>query len=468
MKHLRWLAAVLLGMLLGITATTQASLPPASAPQRLGGSTLATQGSLAAARLAPNGTSFTYQGRLADDGRAANGAYDFRFMLYDAAIGGIQIGPTVTRTGVLVGDGLFTVALDFGAVFNGTALYLEIAVSSAGGGYATLSPRQALAPAPYAHYASAAGALALPFAGSANESGTLFSVTNTGGGQSAEFESASALASLYVSNSGQGGALRADTSMNGTGSAVVAYNYGTDRYAGELEIMRAGNPRAAIFARTAGSGQAIDAEINSITTADAIFARTTSPTAGSYAGVFSGPVQVSCSAATCNTTNALQVVGNFSATVKNFKIDHPLDPAAKYLNHTSVESPDMKNIYDGVITTDADGLATVILPDYFQALNRDFRYQLTTMGTFAQAIVRDEIAGNRFIIQTDKPHVNVSWQVTGIRHDAYAKAYPIPVEEVKPPTEQGRYLSPELFGQPSSQSVSADNEPALQPRQPER
>ena len=56
-------------------------------------------------------------------------------------------------------------------------------------------------------------------------------------------------------------------------------------------------------------------------------------------------------------------------------IDHPLDPANKYLYHSFVESPDMKNIYDGVITTDANGDATVVMPDYFEALNKDFRYQ---------------------------------------------------------------------------------------------
>jgi hypothetical protein len=124
----------------------------------------------------------------------------------------------------------------------------------------------------------------------------------------------------------------------------------------------------------------------------------------------------------------------------------------------------MKNIYDGVVTTGADGLATVVLPDYFEALNKDFRYQLTVIGTFAQAIVKDEIAGNRFTIQTDKPNVKVSWQVTGIRHDAYAQAYPIPVEEQKPPSERGRYLSPELFGMPKAYGIGAANEPAAQPQ----
>jgi hypothetical protein len=106
----------------------------------------------------------------------------------------------------------------------------------------------------------------------------------------------------------------------------------------------------------------------------------------------------------------------------------------------------MMNIYNGNVTTDAGGLATVELPDYFEALNRDFRYQLTVIGQLAQAIVAQEIENNRFVIQTDKPKVKVSWQVTGIRHDAYANAHRIQVEEDKPEAERGTYLHPELFG----------------------
>jgi hypothetical protein len=261
-------------------------------------------------------------------------------------------------------------------------------------------------------------------------------------GEPADLSSNSSFVTLYVGNTGEGGAIRADTGEDGKGSAVTGYNYGTDRYAGEFEILRTDNPRAAIYARTAGTGQAIDAEVNSNTTADALFARTTSATAGSYAGVFSGPVQISCSAATCNTTNALQVVGNFAATAKAFQIDHPLDPANRYLRHASIESPDMKNLYDGIVTTDSNGLATVALPDWFEALNRDFRYQLTTIGTFAQAIVKDEIAENRFTIQTDRPGVKVSWQVTGIRHDLAAERHRVKVEEDKPADERGTYLEP--------------------------
>jgi hypothetical protein len=151
----------------------------------------------------------------------------------------------------------------------------------------------------------------------------------------------------------------------------------------------------------------------------------------------------------------LNVTGKLTKGSGSFKIDHPLDPANKYLSHSFVESPDMMNVYNGNITTDRHGVATVTLPDYFEALNADFRYQLTVIGQFAQAIVARKIAGNRFVIRTSRPNVEVSWQVTGIRHDAYANQYRIPVEEDKSVGERGYYLHPEVFGQPESKSISA-------------
>ena len=123
-----------------------------------------------------------------------------------------------------------------------------------------------------------------------------------------------------------------------------------------------------------------------------------------YAGYFSGRVHVN---------------GSLSKASGSFKIDHPLDPESRYLYHSFVESPDMKNIYDGVVATGADGFATVELPDWFEALNRDFRYQLTVIGdgAWARARVSRRIADGRFVIQTDLPGIDVSWQVTGIRKD---------------------------------------------------
>ena len=147
------------------------------------------------------------------------------------------------------------------------------------------------------------------------------------------------------------------------------------------------------------------------------------------------------------------VTGTLSKGGGSFKIDHPLDPENKCLYHSFVESPDMKNVYDGNVTTDSNGVAVVTLPDWFEALNRDFRYQLTVIGTFAQAVVAEEIKANRFRIRTDKPNVKVSWQVTGIRQDAFANAHRIPVEEDKSVEERGKYLHPEAFGKPGDLQI---------------
>ncbi len=165
---------------------------------------------------------------------------------------------------------------------------------------------------------------------------------------------------------------------------------------------------------------------------------------GLYAGFFSGNVTVA---------GNLVVSGSVTKGSGSFKIDHPLDPENKYLFHSFVESPDMKDMYDGVATTDSDGEAEVKLPDWFQALNQDFRYQLTVMGQFAQAIVARKIDGNRFVIRTDKPGVEVSWQVTGIRHDATALAHRIKVEVPKPESERGLYLDPSAYGKGPERGV---------------
>jgi hypothetical protein len=161
--------------------------------------------------------------------------------------------------------------------------------------------------------------------------------------------------------------------------------------------------------------------------------------------------------------NNLDVTGTLSKGAGSFKIDHPLDPANKYLYHSFVESPDMKNIYDGNITTDSQGVATVTLSDWFEALNRDFRYQLTVIGQFAQAIVAHKIENNQFQIRTSLPHVEVSWQVTGIRQDAFANSHRIQTEVEKAPQDRGHYLHPELFGAPETARIGYEAPSVLAP-----
>ena len=162
-----------------------------------------------------------------------------------------------------------------------------------------------------------------------------------------------------------------------------------------------------------------------------------------------------------NFAGDLMVSGAIMAGTKDFKIDHPLDPANKYLVHASVESSEMKNIYDGNVTTDSQGHATVQLPEWFEVLNTDFRYQLTVIGQFAQAIVAREIENNQFEIRTSVPNVKVSWQVTGVRQDAYAKANPLVVEQEKDARLRGFYIHPELYGAPEEKQIEWARHPQM-------
>jgi hypothetical protein len=151
------------------------------------------------------------------------------------------------------------------------------------------------------------------------------------------------------------------------------------------------------------------------------------------------------------TTGNLSVVGTVSKGGGSFKIDHPLDPENKYLYHSFVESPDMMNVYNGNVVLDSRGEATVELPDYFEALNSDYRYQLTSIGRFSPVYVAEKISGNRFRIAGGRAGAEVSWQVTGIRQDAFAKAHRIQVEVEKEPELKGTYLHPVELGKPADQ-----------------
>jgi hypothetical protein len=166
----------------------------------------------------------------------------------------------------------------------------------------------------------------------------------------------------------------------------------------------------------------------------------------------------------------VKITGNLEKAGGSFKIDHPLDPANKYLCHSFVESPDMKNVYDGVVVLDRKGKAEIELPDWFGALNKDFRYQLTPIGAPGPNLyIAEEISeantkysskssnknnNSSFRIAGGTSGMKVSWQVTGIRKDPWANAHRIQVEEDKPTKERGYYIHPDLYGQPAENGIS--------------
>jgi len=169
----------------------------------------------------------------------------------------------------------------------------------------------------------------------------------------------------------------------------------------------------------------------------AIYGRASDGTTN-YAGYFEGDVHIT---------------GTLTGGKGESLIDHPLDPENKYLYHSFVESPEMMNVYNGNVVLDDKGEAVVRLPEYFDTLNQDFRYQLTCIGGFAPVYVAEEITGNRFEIAGGQPGMKVSWQVTGIRKDAYAEANRIQAEVEKPAEKKGLYLYPEAYGFGPDKSV---------------
>ena len=156
-----------------------------------------------------------------------------------------------------------------------------------------------------------------------------------------------------------------------------------------------------------------------------------------------------------NTTGKVWVNGDFTALgVKAFTMDYPLDPTNKTLMHAAVESNEVLNSYSGNVVTDASGKATVSLPEYFEAINKDFRYQLTVIGgTFAQAMVSKEISNNKFEIATNQPNVKVSWEVKGVRNDARMKMNPFTAVQEKTGAQKGKYVDPAAYGKSESQRV---------------
>lgn len=148
------------------------------------------------------------------------------------------------------------------------------------------------------------------------------------------------------------------------------------------------------------------------------------------------------------------VTGNFSAGgTKSFVIDHPLDPENKLLRHAAIESSEVLNSYSGNVTLDEAGDARVLLPQWFEALNDDFRYQLTCIGGFAPVYIAERISNGSFKIAGGTAGLEVSWQVTARRNDAFMRSNPMIVEEDKPEAERGSYLHPGAWGQPTEKAV---------------
>lgn len=446
------------------------------------------------------GVAFTYQGRLLENGTVISGTYDFQFRLYNAVTGGSQVGLNpATVDNVQINDGYFSVNdLNFGtatSVFN-QQLWLEISLKKdADTAYTTLAPRQKLNPVPYALYSSSTAPvntthnhLGETWSGNSNPLqingsfiGSTFApliLTNSGtdgralilnsnsvgldikaaGGHAINIESTqgdgvlvnSAVGNGITVKTAQGDGISAQTSSAGryaghfTNFATNGnglYTYGQDA---DLVLAANGSDNPGRISTERGDSES---DLN-LSSNDEVFIFLDQD--GSDAAQLKVYNSSDNEVMTISEDGNLWIDGDIEKSGGSFKIDHPLDPAHKYLYHSFVESPDMMNIYNGNVTLDAQGKAEIELPDWFEALNQEFRYQLTPIGAPGPNLyIAKEINGNHFTIAGGEPGMRVSWQVTGIRHDPYAEAHRIVVEKKKPADEWGTYLHPELYGLPA-------------------
>lgn len=408
-----------------------------------------------------------YQGRLTNASGSAvpDNAYAVTLAIYAVPSGGSPLwseNKVVATTG-----GLFSVVLGSTtpisqSIFNGTTRYLGIKV----GLDPELTPRTAMVTVPYAfRVATVEGALGGEISGAVHISGVEEGLRLQGaavGPVNSTWLSFRDGAGTHIGYVGDGSSNDQDMYLasylgkvhiyTAAGPAVTATTTGnvgmgttTPSPLSRLHVL-GGAFGTAIHGQTTSAGAtALYGQAAAASAVGLLGSATGTNTIGvwgfsnvGHAGYFSGDVAVN---------------GTLSKLAGSFQIDHPLDPANKYLSHSFVESPDMKNIYDGIVTLDANGEALVQLPEWFGALNRDFRYQLTCVGGYAPVYIAKGVVDNRFRIAGGTSNLEVSWQVTGIRQDAYANAHRIPVEEMKPDVERGFYLAPEALGHPAEKRI---------------
>lgn len=441
----------------------------------------------------PLTTAVTYQGRLNDGGSVAVGPYDFQFRLFDASIGGTQVGPTLCADNVGVTDGLFTVALDFGDQFAGDERFLDIEVRADTGldctnqaGFVSLTPRQALTATPNALFSLNADRLdgldsttflqtiPVPLTLSANVDGFVINAENSStftptGGVSGQSTSTTGttfgVRGSSNSTSGRGvqgyasrtsgtnyGVHGSTESTSGRGVFGHALNGTGSTYGGYFQS----NSSTGIGAYGLGNSYGVFGE-SSNATGRGVYGFASAPGANNATGVYGRN----------DSTNGWAVFaqGKFGASgTKSFCIDHPDDPQNKYLLHYSTESPEVLNAYSGTIRLDGEGQAVVELPRYFAKINCDPRYTLTAVGApmpmlhvareidqsaliaGAKAAAGEVAPGCSFLIAGGAPGGKVSWRVEARRNDLWVRQRGAPVEVEKQGPERGSYQHPELYG----------------------
>lgn len=255
---------------------------------------------------------------------------------------------------------------------------------------------------------------------------------------------------LHVDGEGRANAILAESSLAGSVS-ILSRSLATTGNSVAGEFRSESNNGTGIYAiaeSTSGITYGVRG-ITSSTDSGAAGLRGEAPNGGSGYGVYG----------TATGASAFGVYANGrlgSSGTKSFMIDHPMDPENKFLFHYSTESPEVLNSYSGNVTLDGNGQAWVQLPDYFETINIDPRYQLTAIGLPAPMLhVSSQVQDNEFQISGGQAGMEVSWEIKAKRNDPFVAQMGAPVVRQKLGNERGRYLQPALYGQPESKRLDS-------------
>ncbi len=404
----------------------------------------------------------------------SNDPSTFEMQFADSLLGGGSSGgglTAVAHDGTLTGDG--TAGSPLG-VADGAITTAKLSASGSSAGQVLTSTGTGVAwqtPS-----GGGGGSFALPYAGSTASDGDAFRVSNTGNGRGIVGESsnhdgvtgktaASTRSGVYGASSTQWGygvfgRNQENTATGFLGGTDDAFNGGVNVAVGAFGRADGSAGQIGVLGISQGgtgvAGKELNSGCNGILGGEGYGVMgVAEPWGGSnpyavwgvdntggvgFAGSFSGDVGIS---------GSLLVQGS-----KNFRIDHPLDPAGAYLDHAAIESDEVLNQYTGNVVLDENGRAVVSLPAWFEAINTDFRYQLTAIGAAAPNLhVSREVEDGRFEIAGGSPGLKVSWQITARRNDPYLRAHPFTAEHPKPERERGFFLFPEGYGQPAEKNI---------------
>jgi hypothetical protein len=294
------------------------------------------------------------------------------------------------------------------------------------------------------------------------------------GGSGAGHATIAAQGGVNALSLGAGTTLAAQRTLTILGTGRVGIGTATPSY--RLHVVEGSSPGRAVYGEaTANSGLTYGGYFLSASTSGTGVFGWASATTGAAWGVWGRTSSTDSTAygvrgeePSDGLGHAVYAFGSLAAMIKSFQIDHPLDPENYYLNHFCTEAPEPLNAYSGNVITDAQGYAVVQLPPYFESINRDFRYQLTVIDgsdEFVLAKVVRKIQNNQFVIRTSKPFVEVSWRVEAVRNDLWVQRYGFQTEQEKEDEIKGRYLHPELYGQPKERGIHYRPEPEPAPNE---